>query len=226
MSYFQGEGLRMNQMTAKKPEHETIYQHVKEMILFGEVVPGQPVTIHGLAETIGTGITPAREAIRRLTAEGALMTLENRRIAVPAMTDHRLQQIEIVRLTVEPELAEKAAILCDNNHIEKLEHYDDLINVAIQNGDIRSYLEANYRFHFTLYGIADAHILRRIADTLWLRVGPSLRVVCGRYGTTNLTDHHREATTALRNGDPAKVKAAIEQDIRQGIAFVRQTVAN
>jgi len=99
----------MNQLVAKKPEHETIYQHVKEMILFGEVVPGQPVTIHGLAETIGTGITPAREAIRRLTAEGALVTLENRRIAVPEMTDHRLQQIELVRLTVEPELAEMAA---------------------------------------------------------------------------------------------------------------------
>jgi DNA-binding GntR family transcriptional regulator len=216
----------MNQMVSKKPEHETIYQHVKEMILFGEVVPGQPVTIHGLAETIGTGITPAREAIRRLTAEGALVTLENRRIAVPAMTENRLKQIELVRLTVEPDLAEKAALSCDTNDIDKLELYDDMINVAIQNGDIRSYLEANYRFHFTLYDIADARILRRIADTLWLRAGPSLRVVCGRYGTANLVDHHREATTALRNGDAAKVKSSIEEDIRQGIAFVRQTVAN
>jgi DNA-binding GntR family transcriptional regulator len=216
----------MNQMVGKKPEHETIYQRVKEMILFGEVVPGQPVTIHGLAETIGTGITPAREAIRRLTAEGALVTLENRRIAVPAMTENRLKQIELVRLTVEPDLAEQAALACDNNDIVVLERYDGMINTAIQNGDIRSYLEANYRFHFTLYDIADAQILRRIADTLWLRVGPSLRVVCGRYGTTNLVDHHREATTALRNGDAAKVKSAIEEDIRQGIAFIRQTVAN
>lgn len=225
-SIFMERNTELNQIVRKKPEHETIYQHVKEMILFGEMVPGQPVTIHGLAETIGTGVTPAREAIRRLTAEGALMTLENRRITVPAMTDHRLQQIEIVRLTVEPELAKLAALTCDNKDIEKLEHYDSLTDTAIQNGDIRSYLEANYRFHFTLYDIADAQILRRIADTLWLRIGPSLRVVCGRYGTTKLTDHHREATTALRNGDAARVKAAIEEDIRQGIAFVRQTVAN
>ena len=70
----------MNRMVTKKPEHETIYQRVKEMILFGEFVPGQPLTIHGLADQIGTGVTPAREAIRRLTAEGALATLENRRI--------------------------------------------------------------------------------------------------------------------------------------------------
>ena len=216
----------MNRMVSKKPEHETIYQQVKEMILFGEVVPGQPVTIHGLAETIGTGVTPAREAIRRLTAEGALVTLENRRIEVPAMTDHRLQQIELVRLTVEPELAEMATNFINISDIEQLEHYDGLIDAAIQNGDVRSYLEANYRFHFTLYDIADAQILRRIADTLWLRVGPLLRVVCGRYGTANLIDHHRAATTALRDGNAAKVKAAIEEDIRQGIDFIRQAAAS
>jgi DNA-binding GntR family transcriptional regulator len=215
----------MNRMINKKPEHETIYQQVKQMILFGEVVPGQPVTIHGLAETIGTGVTPAREAIRRLTAEGALVTLENRRIEVPAMTDHRLQQIELVRLTVEPKLAEMAAKSFSINDIECLEHYDGLIDAAIHNGDVRGYLEANYRFHFTLYDMADAQILRRIADTLWLRVGPSLRVVCGRYGTANLIDHHRAATTALREGNAAKVKAAIEEDIRQGIAFVRQAAS-
>ena len=142
------------------------------------------------------------------------------------MICHRLQQIELVRLTVEPELAEMATNFINISDIEQLEHYDGLIDAAIQNGDVRSYLEANYRFHFTLYDIADAQILRRIADTLWLRVGPSLRVVCGRYGTANLIDHHRAATTALRDGNAAKVKAAIEEDIRQGIDFIRQAAAS
>jgi len=213
----------MNVVISKKPEHETIYLRVKEMILFGEVVPGQPVTIHGLAESIGTGVTPAREAIRRLTAEGALVTLENRRIAVPAMTAHRLQQIELVRLTVEPELAEAAVARCKPNDINELERLDDQVDQAIQRGDIHGYLEANYRFHFHLYRLADAQILHRIAETLWLRVGPSLRVVCGRYGTANLVDHHRAAIHALRQGDAQKTRGAMTQDIRQGMGFIQQT---
>lgn len=213
----------MNVVISKKPEHETIYLRVKEMILFGEVVPGQPVTIHGLAESIGTGVTPAREAIRRLTAEGALVTLENRRIAVPAMTAHRLQQIELVRLTVEPELAEAAVARCEPNDINELERLDDQVDQAIQRGDIHGYLEANYRFHFHLYRLADAQILHRIAETLWLRVGPSLRVVCGRYGTANLVDHHRAAIQALRQGDAQKTREAMTQDIRQGMGFIQQT---
>lgn len=213
----------MNVLISKKPEHETIYLRVKDMILFGEVVPGQPVTIHGLAEQIGTGVTPAREAIRRLTAEGALVTLENRRIAVPEMTAHRLQQIALVRLTVEPELAKGAAAHITPYDINELERLDALVDDAIKGGDTRGYLEANYRFHFHLYRLADAQILHRIAETLWLRVGPSLRVVCGRYGTANLVDHHRAAIHALRQGDAQKTRDAVTQDIRQGMEFIQQT---
>ena len=216
----------MNQLVTKRPEHETIYLRVKEMILFGEVVPGQPVTIHGLADSIGTGVTPAREAIRRLTAEGALVTRENRRIEVPAMTAHRLEQIELVRLTVEPALAEAAAEHCKELDINTLVELDGLVDKAITEGDVRGYLEANYRFHFHLYGLANAHILRRIAETLWLRIGPSLRVVCGRYGTANLTDHHRATTQALQNGDAVATREAITEDIRQGMEFVRPTATD
>lgn len=216
----------MNRLITKKPEHETIYLQVKEMILFGEFVPGQPLTIHGLAETIGTGVTPAREAIRRLTAEGALVTLENRRIEVPAITEHRLTQIDLVRLTVEPELAARAVDRCKPEDIEELERLDRLVDQSIKVGDIRGYLEANYLFHFHIYGLADAQILHRIAETLWLRIGPSLRVVCGRFGTANLTDHHREAVQALHNRDAARTRDAIAEDIRQGMEFVRQSHEN
>lgn len=219
-------GRNMNQLVSKKPTHETIYLRVKEMILFGEVVPGQPVTIHGLADSIGTGVTPAREAIRRLTAEGALVTRENRRIEVPAMTAHRLEQIELVRMTVEPALAEAASDYVKRSDINELEMFDQSVDRAIQDGDIHGYLQANYHFHFHLYGLANAHILRRIAETLWLRIGPSLRVVCGRYGTANLTDHHRVAIQALQEGDAAATRAAITEDIRQGMEFVRQTAAD
>ena len=214
----------MNRMVTKKPEHETIYQRVKEMVLFGEFVPGQPLTIHGLADQIGTGVTPAREAIRRLTAEGALATLENRRIEVPVMTALKLDQIEIVRMTVEPELARLAVKSLELKDIQDLEALDSQINDAITQGDVRMYLEANHRFHFALYGFADAAILQDVADGLWLRLGPSLRVVCGRFGTDKLVDHHREATSAMHRGDADAVAKAMAEDIKQGLDFVRQTL--
>lgn len=214
----------MNRLTGKMPEHEMIYVRIKEMILYGEFVPGQPLTIHGLAESIGAGVTPVRESIRRLTTEGALVAQKNRRVEVPIISIDRLHQIELVRMAVEPSLAVLAAKNFKESDIINLEQIDASVNRAIEKGDIRGYLEANYQFHFQLYSAADAQILQRIAESLWLQFGPSLRVVCGRFGTVNLLDQHLEATVALREGNPERVKKAIEEDISQGMEFVRQTL--
>ena len=51
---------------------------------------------------------------------------------------------------------------------------------AINTGDINLYLRKNYGFHNKLYHLADAPILGTVVDGLWMRYGPSLRVVCGQ----------------------------------------------
>ncbi|UWQ00336.1 GntR family transcriptional regulator [Aliiroseovarius crassostreae] len=214
----------MSRLTGRRPVHETYYTKIKEMILFGEVLPGQPLTIHGLAEAIGAGVTPVREAIRKLTTEGALEVLENRRVAVPVMTKERFEQIEILRLSVEPKLAEMGAKRLDKNGIDGLEEIDDAMGEAIDLGDIRGYLETNYRFHFALYAPSNADILLRHAEMLWLQIGPSLRVGCGRFGTSGQSDQHMEAIRALRAKDPTAVGAAMAEDIRQGMGFVQKSL--
>jgi len=209
---------------AKRPEHEAIYQRIRDMILFGELAPGQGVTILGLTERLGAGMTPVREAIRRLTAEGALEAQGNRRVIVPVMTLEKLDQIEFARLEIEPKLAEIAAKKQGSGLVDELRALDDQVNEAIAAGSIERYLEANFRFHFRLYEEAKATILKKIALSLWLQAGPSLRIVCGRYGTSNLPDKHDEAMEALVAGDPAGAAQAISEDIRQGLDQVRETL--
>lgn len=200
----------------KLPAHEITYRRIRDMVLFGELTPGQPVTIQGLVETLETGITPVREAIRRLTAEGALEFKGNRRVSVPELTAQHLAELAFARAALEPHLAEMAAKTVDIADIDALEATDRAVNTAIRDGDIRAYLEQNYRFHTALYAHSGSDILCAIVQGLWLRVGPSLRVVCGRYGTLNLPDKHAEAIAALRTGRAADVAAAIRQDILQG----------
>ncbi len=86
------------------------------------------------------------------------------------------------------------------------------------------YLEYNYRFHFQLYDQAGAPVLHKIATSLWLQIGPSLRIVCGRFGTANLPDKHSEALAALKAGQPKAAARAIADDIRQGMGQVSLTL--
>ncbi|MES2969347.1 MAG: GntR family transcriptional regulator [Pseudomonadota bacterium] len=211
----------MDDDTRKIPSHEVTYGRLRDMILFGKLEPGQPVTIQGLIRDLDAGMTPVREAIRRLTAEGALLPQGNRRVAVPQLRPADLDQVAFARLTIEPKLAELAAATMTPALIDRLEAIDDDVDRAIRAGAVSAYLESNHAFHFALYEASEAAILIDMARSLWLRFGPSLRVVCARFGASALPDRHEEALAAMRAGDAAGLVRAIENDIQQGIDQIR-----
>ncbi|WP_288925255.1 GntR family transcriptional regulator [uncultured Maritimibacter sp.] len=219
-------GIDVNASTEKLPDHERAYRALRDMILHGELAPGQAVTIQGLVETLGLGMTPVREAIRRLTSRGALEFKGNRRVSVPEMDAATYDELAFVRLSVEPELARRAVENLDDTAIRELEALDARVDDAIERGDVRDYLEANRLFHTRLYQASGADVLLQISEMLWLRSGPSLRVMLGRAGTANLPDKHREALAAMRAGDADGVAEAIRGDILQGIKQVTSTLSD
>lgn len=215
----------MDADSRKIPSHEVTYARLRDMILFGHLAPGAPVTIQGLITDLGAGMTPVREAIRRLTAEGALLPQGNRRVSVPQLSAEMLEQVAFARLAIEPKLAEMAAPKLTPARIDRLEAIDGAVNRAIEAGNLPDYLAANHAFHFALYEAAEAPVLLDLARSLWLRAGPSLRAVIDRYGREVAPDLHREAIEAMRAGDRQALASAIERDIQQGVDHVRQALA-
>lgn len=211
-------------MTTKVPAHETVYRRLRDMILCGEFEPGQAVTIQGLVANLEAGMTPVREAIRRLTAENGLEFMGNRRVCVPILRPEDIEELAFSRLALEPQLAIWAAERITSEDIIDLERIDEEVNRAIARGDVRNYLLHNYRFHARLYAVSQARTTLALADALWLRMGPSLRVMGGRFGTAILDDKHADAIAGLRRGDPVAVGAAIHDDIAQGFAQIRASL--
>ena len=215
----------MEDAASKIPEHQRAYQALREMVLYGELTPGEPVTIQGLADRAGLGMTPVREAIRRLTSQGALVFKGNRRVEVPELTLSQYGELAFARRAVEPELARRAIENMEDFDIDLLAAEDAAVDAAIENGDVRGYLQHNHLFHARLYAHSGAEVLIAISEMLWLRSGPPLRVMLGRHGTANLPDMHREALAAMRARDPEAVAAAILGDIDQGIAQVNRSLS-
>lgn len=214
----------MAEVETKLPDHERAYRGLREMVLYGELAPGQPVTIQGLVDTLDLGMTPVREAIRRLTSQGALVFKGNRRVEVPQMSAAQYGELALVRRTIEPELARRAVEKLEDYHVDMLAQEDAAVDAAIARGDVRGYLEHNHLFHERLYELSGAEMLLSVAEMVWLRSGPSLRVMLGRSGTANLPDMHREALDAMRVRDAEAVAAAIRGDIEQGIAQVEKSL--
>lgn len=188
--------------------------------MYGDLVPGQPVTIQGLTESLGVGMTPVREAIRRLISDGALVFQGNRRVSVPLLSGTDVEQMIFARISIESELSRRATANLKPADIDQLEKLDQRLDQTITDGDVSGYLRLNHQFHETLYAHADAPILNDLAERLWLRFGPSLRVVCGRFGTHSLPDRHKDIIASLRAKDAEKVAKATAQDIEQGMELM------
>lgn len=209
---------------ADLPEHERVYRALRAQVLFGELRPGQPVTIQGLTAELDAGMTPVREAIRRMTSDGGLIFQGNRRVSVPVLGVSDVEEILFLRCRIEPELTRRACLRRTPELLEELCAIDGQLDTAISAGDIAGYLRHNHRFHETLYDAADAPILAQTAARLWLRFGPSLRVVCGRFGTRNLPDRHHEILDAIAAGQADAAAAAMDHDVTQGMTQVLEVL--
>ncbi|MFK7761937.1 MAG: GntR family transcriptional regulator [Roseobacter sp.] len=213
-----------SELNKKIPAHRFVYAQLRDQVLFGELAPGQAVTIQGIAEALDAGMTPVREALRRLISDGALNMAGNRRVTVPEITENCIEELDFMRKQIEPELAARATPKMTKDLLADLEGEDNALNTAINRGDVRAYLLHNYKFHARLYAAAEAPIMAATVDRLWFRFGPSLRVVCGRYGTFNLPDKHAELLDALKCNDPIGARKAIIEDVDQGMLQVREAL--
>jgi DNA-binding GntR family transcriptional regulator len=209
---------------AGTPAHQQVFLSLRARILFGELPPGAAVTIQGLAEELGAGMTPVREALRRLIAAGALQMQGNRRVSVPVLTGAALEEIEHLRRAVEPELAARAARRATGEDVTGLRRADDALDDALRRGDIAGYLVQNHAFHARIHECAQAPILAEVADGLWLRFGPSMRMICATHGTDGQPDRHKDVIGALRVGDAPAAAAAMAADVAQGMALLKATL--
>lgn len=211
---------------AKMPAHQHVYERLRQLILFGDLAPGQAVTIQGLVERLDAGMTPVREALRRLISEGALTHQGNRRVTVPVLTPLCMEELGFMREALEPELARRATGLIESPQITALTACDEALNAAIDRGDVNGYLTHNYQFHSLINAAANAPIMAATVDQLWLRFGPSLRVICGRFGTSNLPDKHADLLDAIARRDAEGAARAMAEDVAQGMRQIAAAFEN
>jgi DNA-binding GntR family transcriptional regulator len=210
--------------TSTAPGHgllrASVHDELRHRFVTGKVVPGSGLSTRGLAQELGVSQMPVREALSRLAAEGAVEIRSKRRIVVPPMTDGRFADLLRCRELLEPEAAAMALPHIDAARLKRLRAVDDALGVALKSGDVQSYMERNFEFHFTIYRAQPRTTLVQLIETLWLQFGPHMRVVYGRFGTANLVDQHQVALRAIRERSAVRLKRAILADIRDGMGLI------
>ncbi len=193
------------------------YSRIREAIASGAMPPGQRLTVRGLVEALGIGFTPAREALNRLAAEGALQPGPNRSLTVPGLTLRKYEEVVAIRRELEPLAAIASLPHLRPADVEALAAVQRRLLDAMARRDYVAVLGCNREFHFTLYRLADMPTLLAILEGLWLQTGPTLRHLYPGYardwkGGAN----HDAILAAVRAGDPRRLGDAIRKDLDDG----------
>lgn len=197
------------------------YRALKTAVLAGRFHPGTAVTLASLSELLGTSDMPVREALKRLTAEGAFEAAPNRSARVPVLSEIAMRQILELRVELEGRAAAEAAERMSKRDIEQLAAMDGAMTAALDAGDLAGYVRLNMEFHFGIYRLADNEPLLSLIEALWLRMAPVVAFNLTR--AENLEElrrdaqgraHHANILAAFRALDGARACEELRADLR------------
>ena len=204
-----------------------VYQDLRELIISGQLQPGERLTLAGMAAALGTSAMPVREAINKLAADDALEILPNKSVRVPVMTRSRFKELVVIRLAVEGLAVETAAARITAAQLERLAGLEQAFRreIALKKPDVNQIIQINQQFHFTAYAAAQMPALSSLIEGLWLRIGPVLNLDLRNSASRRRSDlpsvkAHRALLKALRAGDGAAAKAALAMDINSAAEVI------
>lgn len=129
--------------------------HIRELIVSGQVPPGQLLRLAPLAERVGASITPVREALLLLAQDGWVAQEPNRGFRVLQITRKDIEDTYLVQSVICGELASRAALAIDEAQLSILRLIDAEINAHA--ADDAGFLETeNYKLHDAIYAAADS----------------------------------------------------------------------
>ena len=202
------------------PLHERTYQEVKTAIMSGKFMPGEKLTVRGIAGELGVSLMPARAALLRLAAERALELSETSGSAsIPLMSLSRFNEISKLRALLEGRATEEAASHMSAAAVAELEKCLAQLESASKKGDSDQYLEANQKFKFTVFRFSNQPVLTDLIERLWMQVGPFMRYY-GKGFMDLRTNQHRLAFKALAAKNGKEARKALEIDVKEGAEFL------
>lgn len=200
--------------------HERVYRTLRARVMHGLAAPGESLTLRGIAADFGVSMTPAREAVRRLVAEGALKLSASGRVSTPELSSERIEELAALRALLEPELASRALPRAHLALIDRMAAINGVIEEMIVKGDSSGYVRTNLEFHRTLYLRAQAPAMLALVETVWLQAGPTMRLLYDRLQRRQAGELHRKIIAALRAGDDPGLRLAIRMDVTQGLRML------
>jgi DNA-binding GntR family transcriptional regulator len=179
---------------------EAALQALRERIRSGKLAPGQRVEVKQLAAEYEMSLTPIREALRVLSADGLVELHSHRGAVVADDAVGRTDEVWRLRALLEPYAVELAVPNLTEPRLEELERLHARCAPSMRR--MTTMYNNNRSWHFAIYEASDQPILLGFIGRLWeMFPWRTVWVIPGRAEVS--AQEHQTIMEAIRAGDAA-----------------------
>ncbi|WP_219414687.1 GntR family transcriptional regulator [Pseudonocardia nigra] len=182
------------------------YEGIRDRLVMLDIRPGEPLNDDALAQELGTGRTPVREALKRLEGDRLVVAYPRRGTFATAVDITDLAHISEIRVELEPLAASRAArTASDATRAQLAELAVDITGLDAVVGDRRDLLRRDVEVHRHIYRAAGNPHLEDIlvrqdnlATRIWCLFLDRLPAIAGHVG------EHAALLEAIVEGEAEK----------------------
>ena len=195
------------------PLRQSVYDALIDLIVGGELPPGQHMVETDLARQLGVSRQPIREALHRMEAEGWVDLRPSQGAFVHVPTDSEVDELLDVRALLEAETARLAAVVrgsqAPRDRQAQLARLRDICRegqAVAEADDFGGAVAANNAFHAEIAAMGGNAVLAELADIVGRRVQWYYRMVAPARGHGSWAEH-AELIDVIEAGDPERAQA-------------------
>lgn len=198
-----------------RTKEEQVADYLRERIISGVYPRGSRLKQAEIAEELKLSITPVREALKLLEAEGYVGGDSYRGVRVVPFDVAASAEILNLRLLLEAQLVRGVVERITGQDLAELHTLAEEFAQAFLSGDRAAARGVNYRFHRRMYDIAGLPQTLHFVQILWARYPFDVINAAQNRGPEAIREHE-EILQALATGDATAAMIAMRKHIESG----------
>ncbi|KXF75334.1 GntR family transcriptional regulator [Paramesorhizobium deserti] len=218
-------GRRAVTAISRQSLHGEIVNRLRDMIIEGDLQPGQRIYENQLGEELGVSRTPLREALKFLASEGLVELVPSRGAMVKRFSAKDIEDMLIVIRSMEMLAARLACAKASDEGIARLRDLHDAMVRHYQAGERLEYYKLNQQIHTGIVALADNAPLAEVHGLLQSRV-KRIRFV-GHEGPERwaaAVAEHERIMAALEARDAETLARELDVHLANGWERVKSTI--
>jgi DNA-binding GntR family transcriptional regulator len=216
---------RMPDLIVRRTLHDELLERIRQMIIDGDLVPGEKVPEKELCERFGVSRTPLREALKVLANDGLVTLTPNRGAMISNLTLEDLEEAFPVMGALEALSGEMACANISDAEISKIKALHQKMVAHYEARELKPYFRTNQHIHEMILAAAGNQTLSSLYRGLEGRIRHArflANMSTSRW--TKAVQEHEEIIAALEARNGPKLAKILKSHLTNKFETVKEAL--